>query len=577
MRSPMLARLSRAQRAGAALIVLAFAGATLVIGLIISAAHGQDRIAAEKSVELVQAALAMRERNTAAAVKDYAWWTDAVYHLVDSPDADWAAEHIGRTTYQSIGVPLVTVIDALDNQTFTFVEGEAADFDISPATTTGLPELVAEARAAPPDEPHPATGLVRIGGQIFSVALAAITAAPPTEHRRAEPSRSLLLFGHSLDPAAIAAIGEDLGIEGLALVPAAVAGERTGFPLTTIDGSPIAALAWTPERPGFAMVRQMAVPVGASLLGLALLSALALWQIGLVDRARRENQHNIEVIAAKNRELTVARDEAEYANRAKSQFLAVMSHELRTPLNAIIGFSEMMQKEVFGPLGDGRYKRYAQDIHASGGHLLSIINDILDLSKIEAGRSELDEEEIDLAQMIVSIRRIMQERATAAGIAFVCGSGGGLPRVLADRRALMQILLNLLSNAVKFTPKGGRVELRMDLDPDRALRMIVSDTGIGMDPADIPHAMAAFGQVDGSWSRKYDGAGLGLPISRALTQLHGGTLELASKPGGGTTVTVRLPPERVGPSPPATRLSIEPPCPVTEAAEPKRLVRRGKA
>jgi signal transduction histidine kinase len=142
----------------------------------------------------------------------------------------------------------------------------------------------------------------------------------------------------------------------------------------------------------------------------------------------------------------------------------------------------------------------------------------------------------------------------------------------------MQILLNLLSNAVKFTPKGGRVELRMDLDPDRALRMIVSDTGIGIDAADIPHAMAAFGQVDGTWSRRYEGAGLGLPICRALTQLHGGTLELTSKPGIGTTVTVRLPPERVGPSPPAmarTRPSIESTCPVAEAAEP--LVRRGQA
>jgi len=143
----------------------------------------------------------------------------------------------------------------------------------------------------------------------------------------------------------------------------------------------------------------------------------------------------------------------------------------------------------------------------------------------------------------------MQERATAAGLTFLCESGEGLPWVRADRRALKQVLLNLLSNAVKFTPKGGQVGLRMAVDPNRGLRMIVHDTGIGIDPQDIPRAMSAFGQVDASWSRRYEGAGLGLPISRALARLHGGTLELTSQPGTGTTVTVRLPPERVGPMP----------------------------
>jgi signal transduction histidine kinase len=573
-------KLSRAQKAGATLIALAMAGVTLVVILIISAARGQDRIAAEKSIELVRAALAMRERNTAVAVKDYAWWTEAVDHLVEMPDAEWAYEHIGHTTYQSIGVPLVTVIDATGRQTFTFVQGEPGELAIAPDRTTGLATLLEQAREAPPTEPVPATGFVRVGDQIFSAALAALTVADPADQAPDAKPRSVLLFGRALDPETIAGIAADLHIEGLTLESVDAVEGRTSFPLKTVDGTAIAALAWTPERPGYVMVRQMAVPVGASIIGLLLLSAITLWQIGQLDRARRENQHNLEIIEAKNRELIVARDEAEYANRAKSQFLAVMSHELRTPLNAIIGFSEMMQSELYGPLGDARYRQYAQDIHNSGDHLLSIINDILDLSKIEAGQSELNEEEVDLAQIVASIRRIMQERAAAAGIAFVCDSGEGLPWLLADRRALKQILLNLLSNAVKFTPKGGRVELRMATDPDRTLRITVSDTGIGIDAEDIPRAMAAFGQVDDSWSRKYEGAGLGLPISRALTQLHGGTLELSSSPGAGTTVTVRLPPERVGPLSHAmarTPPTVDSRRSEADEAEPDRLVRRGRA
>ncbi len=449
--------MSRAQRAGGALLALLVVGGALVVALIIWAARGQDRIAAEKSIELVRVALDIRERNTALTVKDYAWWTEAVRNLVDTPSAAWAYGHIGPTSYDSIGMKLVTVIDADGRQTFTFVKGEAADFDVFGPATIGLQPLIAGARAAPPLEPVPAIGLVKVGDQLFSVALAALTVAKGDPLLPDERPRSLLLFGRPLDAEAIDEIASEFKIDGLALVALDAAGRRTSLPLKTVDGHLVGALAWTPERPGNALIRRMLVPVGVTILGLALLSIIILSQIRQVDRARRENQHNLEIIEAKNSELTTARDEAEYANRAKSQFLAVMSHELRTPLNAIIGFSEIMYAEPYGPLGDRRYKQYIQDIHNSGGHLLSIINDILDLSKIEAGQAELNEDEVDLAALIAAVRRIMQERAAAAGLAFQCESGEGLPWVRADRRALKQILLNLLSNAVKFTPKGGEV------------------------------------------------------------------------------------------------------------------------
>jgi signal transduction histidine kinase len=576
--------MSRAQRAGTALLALLLIGGALVVALMISAARGQDRIAAEKSIELVRVAMEIRERNTTLTVKDYAWWTEAVRNLVDAPSATWAYGHIGPTSYDSIGMKLVTVIDAAGQQTFTFIAGEAAEFDVMGPQTIGLQPLIASARAAPPLEPVPATGLIKVGDEVFSVALATLTVAKGDPLLPDEKPRSLLMFGRPLDAQAIEEIASEYKIAGLALVAPSAVGERTSLLLKTVDGHLVGALAWTPERPGDALIRRMLVPVGVTILGLALLSLIVLWQIREVDRARRENQHNLEIIEGKNSELVTARDEAEYANRAKSQFLAVMSHELRTPLNAIIGFSEIMFAEPYGPLGDKRYKQYVQDIHNSGGHLLSIINDILDLSKIEAGQAELNEEEVGLAALITAVRRIMQERAAAAGLTFQCESGEGLPWVRADRRALKQILLNLLSNAVKFTPKGGEVGLRMAVDDDRALRIVVYDTGIGIDPQDIPRAMSAFGQVDASWSRRYEGAGLGLPISRALTRLHGGTLDIESQPDRGTTVTVRLPPERVGPLPqpkpsapatPQSDASAADPAPVEGGPTPHR--RRGIA
>ncbi|HUL05127.1 MAG TPA: ATP-binding protein [Candidatus Acidoferrum sp.] len=566
--------MSRAQRAGAALLALLVVGGALVVGLIISAARGQDRIAAEKSIELVRVALEIRARNTALSVKDYAWWTEAVRNLVDTPSATWAYGHIGPTSYDSIGMKLVTVIDAAGHQTFTFIAGEPATFDVMGSQAIGLQTLIAAARSASPLEPVPATGLIKVGDQLYSVALAALTVAKGDPLLPNEKPRSLLLFGRPLDAPAIDEIASEYRIDGLTLVaPGGAVGERTSLPLRTADGDLVGALAWTPERPGNALIRRMLVPVGATIAGLALLSLIILWQIREVDRARRENQHNLEIIEGKNSELITARDEAEYANRAKSQFLAVMSHELRTPLNAIIGFSEIMYAEPYGALGDKRYKQYVQDIHNSGGHLLSIINDILDLSKIEAGQAELNEEEVHLPTLIAAVHRIMQERAAKADLTFECDSGEELPSVRADRRALKQILLNLLANAVKFTPKGGKVGLRMAIDDEGGLRMTVYDTGIGIEPRDIPRALSAFGQVDASWSRRYEGAGLGLPISRALVRLHGGTLELNSQPGMGTAVTVRLPPERVGPLP-----RPKPPAPQPDSSPaPAHAIEGGRA
>ncbi|HEY1962060.1 MAG TPA: PAS domain-containing sensor histidine kinase, partial [Rhizomicrobium sp.] len=240
-------------------------------------------------------------------------------------------------------------------------------------------------------------------------------------------------------------------------------------------------------------------------------------------------------------ELVKSKQAAEYANSAKSQFLATMSHELRTPLNAILGFSEVLTTEMLGPVGQPKYLEYARDIHESGRHLLDLINDILDLAKLEAGKLELHETEISLPHVIERCVVLVRERAKQAKAAVETLVPDGLPALYADERALRQVLLNLLSNAVKFTPAGGRVTVRARFDTARGFAISVGDTGIGMSPQQVEVAFSPFGQIDSALSRKHEGTGLGLPITRALVQLHGGDVTIESSPNRGTTVTAHFP------------------------------------
>ena len=243
------------------------------------------------------------------------------------------------------------------------------------------------------------------------------------------------------------------------------------------------------------------------------------------------------------RKYEIAMTRAEAANQAKSEFLANMSHELRTPLNAINGFSEIMAGEMFGPLGDARYKGYAADILKSGQHLLSLINDILDMAKIEAGKMTLHYEAVDLLEVCEDAIRLMRGRAQESGLALTLDADA-LPEVEADYRGLKQVMLNLISNAVKFTPEGGSITVSVQPMPGARVRIAVTDTGIGIAAEDLARLAQPFEQVEGQHSKTTQGTGLGLALTKSLIELHGGQMLMESEPGEGTTVSFDIPVRR---------------------------------
>lgn len=275
-------------------------------------------------------------------------------------------------------------------------------------------------------------------------------------------------------------------------------------------------------------------------------AAIAIEKRNLARKALISSNEELEErVKVRTRELSFERDRANFANKSKSEFLANMSHELRTPLNSVIAYSEMLMKEMFGPLGSEKNAEYISDIHSSGELLLEHIGDILDISRIEAGELELDERQIDLLSTIPSLISMISVRAEAKNVRIFVDADFSVLSVYFDKRQLKQIVINLLSNAVKFTDAGGEVSLAINVTEKSGISVSVSDSGIGIAANDIPIILEPFSQVANSQTRSHEGTGLGLAIVKSLVANHGGTLSISSELGVGTKVLVEFPIERV--------------------------------
>ncbi len=545
------------------------AGLVAIIAvLLLFAAREQNELALVSSRHLAENAVATQVAEVVGYAREYATWDDTVRNVVHSLDETWADQNIGSWAYDSLGLDATLVVAGESRPVYAMIGGERLDGDMLARIGDGLDPLVAAARAAEPSSQGAVvSGFLRLDGRIAIAAAGQIVWSDGSPAAGSGEVPSVLIYLRSFDAEMLTELEQGFLLSGLRIVdgqPAASAADTPGAasqPLRSHDGRILGHLVWTAERPGFRMLRPLVLPGTLA----ALLAGLLLWMvIRRASRAMHELSESHTVLREHAEALREARDRAERqtrsevslrqradaSSRSKSEFLALVSHELRTPLNAILGFSETISTQAFGPAVSERYREYAGDIHESGSHLLSIINDILDLSKIEAGRYELHEEVVDLSGLLQRCAALLRERAGSKGLVLACGETD--IRLRADARALKQIVINLLSNAIKFTEPGGRIELDAR-DVPQGIEILVADNGIGMNAEDLERALLPFGQAASALTRSEEGTGLGLNITKAFTEMHGGQFIMNSAPGRGTTAIIRLPRERLAAAAPAEK------------------------
>lgn len=499
------------------LFVLLAAGA---IGFFLQdLAERANREAAETSKLLVSTAIGVVRKDLAGRMVDYAWWNDMYDQVTGDLDEEWADDNIGSYLQESFSYAGTYVLSADGRLIFSSRGTQAlpdSPEDLFGAATSAF---LTNVQKSPLDESVPKLTAAVFNGAVFVAAGAPITPEDPTDEQMKPHTRPVLIFLRELDETILSDIGESYGVENPRLV---IGPSDGGLALNDAAGNVLATVIWDPTRPGDAILVDLLpkLAIVAVLLLAAALTIYFLW-----------------VKAALS------------ASEAKSQLLAKMSHELRTPLNPILGFSQMMIGETVGPIAP-IYRGYAEDIHRSASHLRNVIEGLLDFSKIEAGKVVLREDVLDLAALIDNVIHIVRPagQTDASGARFVipdiqCEIDGGLPKIRGDELRVRQVLINMLSNALKFSD-GKPVTVRA-FKQGGSIQISVEDKGIGISRSDQRKLFEPFVQATPrQGSVPTPGTGLGLVISRELMRLHGGSLELKSVLGEGTTVTLSFPANR---------------------------------
>jgi len=508
--------------------VLAVTGATWLAG------SQADRLAAADKVRQVERALETRAEALKTTNTDWAWWNEGIDKLVLAPDRVYADQNLGAYGRDTLGLYAALVVDPEDQPIFAYLRGRPLPDSTSAAWLPALQPLIDRTRAQSQDQPTAATAYLLMGDQLVFVSAAAMAAeagSPPIDWKRP----AVLVFMRAIDAEYLSAIAESAGV--LAVRSREIATDvGANVSLPGPNGDAVAALVWRFQAPSAVILARL-WPAGVLIIIVMLGTGGFMTHRLLRMTARYQREREF-----REAQLSTAMTEARETDRAKSQFLAAMSHELRTPLNAVIGYSEMLQLGLGGPL-TAKQREYLADIERAGRHQLSLLQDILDISKIEAGRESIAESEIALGAIAEEARAMTSPRARSRGIAIMVEPS--LPVLLrADERRLLQMLLNLLSNAVRHAPTESSVRVGWEVDKDGGTTLFVRDSGPGIREENLARVLQPFHRQIGGTAAGAESTGLGLPLTARLMALHDGRLHLSNAPTGGLIAKLQFPPAR---------------------------------
>lgn len=521
-----------------------------ILGLLVAGTAELDRFAHGQTRSLAQTAIAKALADVAFVARDYSFWDASVKNLIENMNPDWADDNVGTYAWEELGMSRSLVLGPGNMPLYWMKEGETSSSDALFSLAPSLLRLAGRARETSWSDPRAVSGFIRLDGGIFIVSASVITPEKPAPKQIGMSGRGVLFFFHEIDEDRLAEMSASYLLEDLTLLSAEAKGDFDSLPLEDDRGSTIALLGWKPPSPGFAFLRQTAPWVSLILLVFAGLMVVALkrayLQAATVARLNDELIHRSTDLERSRSELTNALDGAVKANKAKSDFLAIMSHELRTPLNAVIGFSDLIRNQTFGPVGHRKYIEYGNDIHTSGQHLLSLISDILDVTRANEGTLALECRPVNLSSLVSKCLTIVTQQAVRRRIAVDVVERNAPNIVMGDEVRLTQILTNLVSNAVKASREGSRIRIRISATAHGiALRVI--DNGSGIPKHELGTVTEPFRQagsyqsVFNPYSSENAGTGLGLAIVKRLAEAHGGQLRILSKVGLGTVVEVTIP------------------------------------